>query len=320
VRIDFAEALVKLAEDDERVLLLTGDLGFHVLERFADRFPDRFYNVGVAEQNMLGLAGGLAEAGFVPFCYSIATFASMRPYEFVRNGPVLHELPVRLVGIGGGFDYGAEGVTHFALEDVGLFRLQPGMAVVTPADGAQARTAVRETADVEGPIYFRIARDAAPLPALEGRFELGRPAILGDGEDAAIIALGTTAAEAVEASALLVEAGIKTSVAVVSSLVPTTAGELAQLLERVPLAVSVEAHYATGGVGSLVAEVIAERHVDCRLVRCAVRDVPRDVNGSRAYLYRRYGLDAASIAEAVTRGLARAERSARRQLADPITI
>src|ERR687884_1315702 len=105
MRKAFVQALVELAAQDSRILLLTGDLGYMALEPFAERFPGRFFNVGVAEQNLVGLATGLAEAGFVPFLYSIAPFASLRPYEFLRNGPVLHRLPVRVVGVGGGFDY-----------------------------------------------------------------------------------------------------------------------------------------------------------------------------------------------------------------------
>src|SRR6266516_2483950 len=118
----FTKAVTELAQRDPRIVLLTGDLGYMALEPFADAFPDRFFNVGVAEQNMIGLATGLAEAGFIPFAYSIATFATMRPYEFLRDGPILHELPVRLVGVGGGLDYGHNGVTHYALEDVALMR------------------------------------------------------------------------------------------------------------------------------------------------------------------------------------------------------
>src|SRR5262245_52293790 len=128
---------MELAERDPRVLLLTGDLGFRALEPFAARFPGRFFNVGAAEQNMVGLATGLAEAGFVPFVYSIAPFATLRPFEFIRNGPVLHRLPVRVVGTGGGFEYGVAGPTHHALEDVGTLRTQPGLTVLAPADPLQ---------------------------------------------------------------------------------------------------------------------------------------------------------------------------------------
>lgn len=116
MRATFIKALLELAEKDPRIVLLTGDIGFTVLESFQDSFPDRFYNMGVAEQNIVGMATGLAEAGFLPFIYSIATFASRRPYEFIRNGPVLHNLPFALL-VGGGFEYGSAGVTHYGLED-----------------------------------------------------------------------------------------------------------------------------------------------------------------------------------------------------------
>src|SRR5580658_5156121 len=114
----FVETLVNLAEQDERVMLLTGDLGFGVVEPFMSKFPKRFINVGVAEQNMVGVATGLAESGFIPFVYSIVTFATLRPYEFIRNGPILHQFPVRIVGVGGGMEYGHNGASHYGLEDI----------------------------------------------------------------------------------------------------------------------------------------------------------------------------------------------------------
>src|SRR2546421_8509146 len=150
MRRAFINTLVELAEHDPRIMLLTGDLGYLALEPFSERFPDRFFNVGVAEQNMVGLATGLAEAGFIPFVYSIVTFASLRPYEFIRNGPILHRLPVRIVGVGGGFEYGPQGLSHHGLEDVGVMRVQPGMTVVAPADHRQMATALRATWDLPG--------------------------------------------------------------------------------------------------------------------------------------------------------------------------
>src|SRR5919106_782310 len=171
MRRSFVRALTEIADADPRVVLLTGDLGFSVIEDFADRHPGRFWNVGVAEQNMVGLATGLAEAGFVPFVYSIATFASMRAYEFVRNGPVLHELPVRIVGVGGGLDYGHNGVSHYALEDIAIMRTQPGMAVIAPADPAQAVAALWAAAELPGPVYFRLGKESSALEGVGGQFE-----------------------------------------------------------------------------------------------------------------------------------------------------
>src|SRR5882724_11531146 len=155
----FIRTLAEIAEHDSRVLLLTGDLGFMALEPFADRFPDRFFNVGVAEQNLVGIATGLAEAGFIPFVYSIVTFASLRPFEFIRNGPVLHHLPVRVVGMGMGFGYGPSGATHYALEDVAALGTLLGLTIVIPASPGQAVTAIRDTQTLDGPVYYSLGKD-----------------------------------------------------------------------------------------------------------------------------------------------------------------
>jgi transketolase len=298
MRAEFADELRLLAAQDASVVLLTGDLGFAVLEPFAEQHPDRFFNIGVAEQNMLGVAAGLADAGYRPFAYSIATFASMRGYEFLRNGALLHQLPVRLVGMGGGLDYGHNGVTHYALEDVAIMRTQPSMTIVAPADASQARVAVRETRDHDGPIYFRLCKTSAAVPGLDGRFGLGRLELLGSGEDVALIALGEMAGTAVRSAELLRAHGIDATVGVISSLNPSPNAELAELLSRVRLAVTVESHYLNGGIGSLVAETIAENGCGARLIRRGVNEMPRGMTGTPAYLYARAGLSADSLADA----------------------
>lgn len=298
--------LAELAARDRRVMLLTGDLGFTVLEEFADRFPERFLNVGVAEQNMIGVATGLADAGFIPYVYSIATFATLRPYEFIRNGPLLHGLPVRVIGVGGGFDYGHNGVTHYALEDVAVMRAQPGMTVVAPADPGQARVALREVHAHAGPAYLRVGRAGQAVPGLNDRFSLGRLETLGDGKDVAVLALGSLASEAVVAARALDRDGIATTVAVAASLAPAPVDDLVALLSSVPVAVTVEAHYPSGGLGSLVAEVIAEHGLPCRLIRRAVREMPVGMTGTPAHLHELHGLTGQRVAETVSASLATA--------------
>jgi transketolase len=308
MRATFANVLLDLAEADERVMLLTGDLGFGVLEPFAQRFPDRFLNVGVAEQNMVGLATGLAEAGLTPYVYSIATFATMRPYEFIRNGPILHGLPVRVVGVGGGMDYGHNGVTHYAIEDVGIMRVQPGITTIAPADPAQTRAALPRLQELPGPVYLRLGKESAAVPGLDGRFEIGRAERIGSGGDVALVALGGMASTAVEAAALLAAAGVEASVVVVSSFNPSPVDDLAEMLGDVLLALTVEAHYVNGGVGSLVAETIAERGLGCRLVRAGLRAMPVGATGTRDWLYDRHGLSAPKLAATATAALGLVER------------
>lgn len=297
MRAAFVQTLCQLAEQDPRILLLTADLGYMALEPFAERFPERFFNVGVAEQNMVGLATGLAEAGFIPFAYSIVTFAVLRPYEFIRNGPVLHQLPVRIVGMGGGFEYGSNGISHYGLEDVGVLRLQPGITVIAPADHEQTRTALFRTWDLPGPVYYRLGKDdQLTIPGLRGRFELGRLQLLRDGSDLLLIAMGSVASEAGTAADLLAAQGISCAVAVVDSLNPAPVRDLEALLARFPLALAVEAHYVVGGVGSLISEILAERGLNCRLVRCGIRNRPDGRSGSQAYLYQAHGLAGEALA------------------------
>jgi len=297
VRRAFVDSLLELAERDASVVLLTGDLGYTVLEPFADRHPHRFFNVGVAEQNMIGMATGLASSGFKPFAYSIATFASMRGYEFIRNGPVLHELPVRVVGVGDGFDYGSNGATHFPLEDVGLMRVQPGLAVVAPADPAQTRSAVRALGDLPGPAYLKIGKTGGAVPGLDGRFALGRAELIGDGDDVAILAYGAMTSEAVEAAGLLEAEGVHATVAVVASLAPPPVEDLRELLAQIPLAIALETHYVTGGLGSLACEVVAEDGLDCRVLRHGITGMPRGESGSPEFLRARHGLTARAVAD-----------------------
>jgi transketolase len=305
MRNAFLGALLTMAEEDPRIVLLTGDLGFMVLEPFVERIPDQFVNVGVAEQNMVGVATGLADAGLIPFVYSIATFASMRAYEFIRDGPLLHLLPVRIVGVGAGLDYGHNGVTHYALEDVAIMRAQPDMTIIAPADAAQAITALRCSAEIAGPIYFRIGKAAATVPTLNGSFQPGQMNCVREGTDVAIIALGTMAAEALDAAEMLAQRNISAAVAVVASVQPPPTDDLAELIARVPNVVTVEAHYRTGGLGSLVSEVISQRRLSCRLVRHAVEVMPRGVTGTAPFLNELFGLSGSTLADSIASELSR---------------
>jgi len=296
----FVRQLSDLAERDPRIVLLTGDLGYLAIESFSDRHPDRFFNIGVAEQNMVGIATGLAEAGFLPFVYSIVTFATLRPYEFIRNGPVLHQLPVRIVGVGGGLEYGHNGPTHFGLEDVGVLRVQPGMTVITPADHEQTVSCLNATYDAPGPVYYRLGKDEKTVVSgLEGRYDGSGVEVVRDGEDALMLAMGSVAIEADKACAMLAGRGISCALAIVSRVNPAPAEALAGLLVRYRKVVTVEAHYVTGGLGSLVAEVAGDHGLAIRLQRCGVRTLPAGQSGSMAYLYDAHGLSAGALVRAV---------------------
>jgi transketolase len=300
VRQAFIRTLCNLAARDERIVLLTGDLGYMVMEPFRERFPSRFINVGVAEQNMIGLATGMAEAGLRPYAYSIATFVSLRPLEFIRNGPVLHHLPVRIVGMGMGFDYGHAGPTHHALEDVAIMRTLPGLTVVVPADSVQAGNAIRETASLPGPVYYSLGKDdQLTIPAFDGHFELGRLDIVRHGKDVAILAMGSISVEAIAAAQDLAVQGIETSVALVSSFHPDPYHDTTEFLSRFSHVITVEAQTISGGLASFVGRVIATEGLSCRLRPLAIRTSPDGTSGNQAERWRKYGLDKASIFQEV---------------------
>ncbi len=304
MRKTFVNTLVELAEQDSRIILLTGDLGYTVLEPFQERFPDRFYNIGVAEQNMVGIATGLAEAGFLPFVYSIVTFASLRPYEFIRNGPILHQLPVRIVAVGGGFEYGAAGLTHHGLDDIGVMRVQPGLTVLAPADFQQARAALLETWNISGPVYYRLGKDdRTTVRGLEGRFRLGQVEIVREGRDLLLVAMGSIAREVVEAADQLSEQGIDAMVVLVASINPLSVEGLSVLLERFPLTLTIEAHYINGGVGSIVSEVMAAKGIGGRVVRLGVNRLADGISGSEPAMLQMHGLDSVSIAQQAAKEL-----------------
>jgi transketolase len=278
-----------------------------VMEPFRDRFPDRFLNVGVAEQNMIGIATGLAEAGYRPYAYSIATFAALRPFEFIRNGPVLHNLPVRIVGMGMGFDYGHGGPSHYALEDIAALRTLPGLSIVVPADSRQAAAAIRLTADLARPIYYSLSKDDhAVIPNLDGRFEQGKLQVIRSGADIALISMGSISVEAVAAAKKLAHAGIQACVAVVSGFSPDPKQDIADLLLGFRCAISVEAQTNSGGLGAFVGSVIATEGLACKLKILAVYSSPDGTSGSQDERWRKYGLDRDSIANAALTLLGRA--------------
>ena len=297
MRTTFIQSLTELAHRDPRIVLLTGDLGFNVLEPFKQAHPTRFFNVGVAEQNMVGIATGLAEAGFIPFVYSITTFAVLRPFEFIRNGPVAHGLPVRIVGIGCGVEYGHNGITHYALEDIGVLRTMSQLTLLTPCDSPQASAALHATWDLPGPVYYRLSKDETPnTSAKMCGFEIGRAHLVTSGDDVLFIAMGSAIASALGAVEKLRDQGKSCSVLAVSCIQPAPMDDLLAQLSRHKLVITVEAHAPTGGLGSLVCEVTAEHGLGCKIVRRSLNLLPAGRSGGHRYMERNCGLDAESLA------------------------
>jgi len=292
MRSSFIESLTQIAKKEKKVCLLTGDLGFTVLEKFAETFPDRFFNVGVAEANMIGLATGLALEGWIPYVYSIATFSSMRGYEQIRNGPVLHKLPVRIIGIGGGFAYGHSGITHYALEDIAIMRTQPGITVIAPADPPQTRSAILSTFDLKGPVYYRIGKGGnADVAGLEGRFSLDSIPTVGHGRELLILTTGSISAEVAQITSTLKN----TTLGIVAALNPPPYKPLQSLIKTFPRVLTIEEHYSVGGLGSLVAETIASTRNSLIFKALGVPNLPLGVTGTQGYMCDLAGIGPADI-------------------------
>ncbi len=296
MRKALVEELLSLARKDPRIVLLTGDLGYTVIEPFQEQFPDRYYNVGVAEQNMVGIATGLAEAGYIPFIYSIVTFATLRPYEFIRNGPVLHNLPIRIVGVGGGVEYGPAGPTHHGLEDVAVFRHYPNMDIFTPADAKQLRTTLSRCWDRPGPAYYRVGKfEDLEVPGLNGNFEEGKIDTVAQGSDVLLLSMGSISTETFAAATKLKAMGVNAQVSIVSQINPLPVDALLNELKKFQLVCTVEGHFVTGGLGSAVAETISESSLSCTLKRYGLEDMGTETTGGYGYLIKRAGLDSDSL-------------------------
>lgn len=221
MRSAFVRSLMALAEEDKRVCLVTGDLGFGVVEPFAAKFPSQFVNAGVAEQNMTGIAAGMALCGKVVFTYSIANFPTLRCLEQIRNDACYHNADVKIVSVGGGLAYGALGASHHATEDIAVMRALPGMTVVAPGDPIEAETATRALVARAGPAYLRLGRSGEPLVHSDYvDFQIGKAVRVTDGDDVTLIATGTMLHATTQAAARLAREGIAARVLSMHTIKP----------------------------------------------------------------------------------------------------
>jgi len=291
------QALEALAASDARVFLVTGDLGFGVLTGFAQRRPNQFLNAGVAEQNMTGVATGLALEGRTVFTYSIANFSILRPLEFIRNDAAYHDANVNVVAVGGGFSYGPLGISHHATEDLAIMRSLPGVTVVSPCCDWEVSQAVPALAAAPGTAYLRLDRSSAGNTRLPGeRFAIGVIRKLREGTDITIAATGGILAEVLQAVAALSDVGISARVLSVHTVKPLDVGALIAAANETGGLLTVEEHSVDGGLGGAVAEALLEVGAVPKVFRrIGLRAGFSAIVGSQGYLRRVYGLDASAI-------------------------
>lgn len=258
MRQAFVRALCEEAGKNPKIYLLTGDLGFQVLDPFRSKFPKRFLNIGVAEANLATVAAGLASTGFIPFIYSIAAFVSMRPFEQIRNDISLQNRNVKIIGVGAGLAYTKAGPTHHSMEDIALMRALPNMTIVCPSDTDECYQATKQIARLKGPAYLRIERNPQDLqtPFKKPDFELGKGQLIKKGKKVAILTTGTKIAYASLISNTLSKMGINPAVYSFQTVNPLDEDLILKITKRFKTIVTLEEHRVTGGFGSAVAEFI----------------------------------------------------------------
>ena len=312
MKATFFETLASLAEDDPAVFLLVGDLGFGAVEPFAERFPDRFLNVGVAEQNMTGIAAGLALSGRTVFTYSIGNFPTLRPLEQIRNDICYQRANVKTVAVGGGYAYGALGSTHHATEDLAIMRALPEMVVVAPGDLVETRSATRAIAAHDGPCYLRLGRAGErSVHPPDVAFALGRAIRVRDGDDLTLVSTGNMLHLAMTVAETLAVQGVSARVLSMHTVKPIDTEAVRTAARETPLVVTLEEHSIIGGLGGAVAEVLAES--DDTTARFRRLGLPPEFCrkvGSQSYLLNHCGLSAAGILESIQSSLRSTRASA----------
>ncbi|MDR0377815.1 MAG: transketolase family protein [Spirochaetaceae bacterium] len=298
----YGRTLAEMGKTDSRIVGLTADLAkTTAIVHFADAFPERFFNVGIAEQNMMGIAAGLAKAGLIPFASTMAVFAALRAGEQVRTDIAYQNLPVKIIATHGGISFGHAGTTHHCTEDLAIMRSIANMTVVVPADGLETSRAVRACVDIPGPVYIRIGRGFEP-PCYENEdhpFEIGKAVLMRDGTDITVICCGIAVLQSVQAAKTLAEQDhLSVRVINMHTIKPLDREAVLNAVTDTRRILTVEEHNVSGGLGDAVGGVIAESGKGCVFKKHGIQD-EFAVIGYAEDLYAHYGLDSNGIVDKV---------------------
>lgn len=304
MRNAFAAEIKALAEADERVVLLSGDIGNRLFNPYKETCGERFFNCGVAEANMIGVGAGLAKNGFKPVAYTIAPFTTTRCLEQIKLDACYHKLPLVIVGVGAGLSYAGLGPTHHSFEDLAILRPLPGMTLFAPCDAVETRLCLREALKLDGPSYIRLGKKNEPvIHEIEPPFETGRGIKVREGGDTCLLCAGTLMPEVLAAADLLAEDSVSARVVSMHTVKPLDEDLVADALSRFKLTVTVEEHGLIGGFGSAVAEFKVDAGLGGRLLRLGIPDEFVCRSGNQPNARACLGLDASSIAKKVAKTL-----------------
>lgn len=300
MRDAFINELMKIASESAMVSLITGDLGFGVFNEFITKFPNQFINAGVAEQNMTGIACGMALEGHKVYTYSIANFSTLRCLEQIRNDICYHDCDVTVVSVGGGFSYGQLGVSHFATEDLAIMRALPNIMIVAPSDPWEAAILVSQMAKITGPKYLRLDKSKANLAEKPHEVQLGKARILRQGSDITLVAIGSIVGEAMKAAEELSTLGIQARILAYHSVKPFDEDLLFSAISETKGLFSIEEHSAIGGLASTISELCMKKNNVPKIFKAiALEDTFPTIVGDQDFLRKTYKIDAAEIVKTV---------------------
>ncbi|MEO8040920.1 MAG: transketolase C-terminal domain-containing protein [Betaproteobacteria bacterium] len=301
MRNAFADEITKLGAEDPRIVLLAGDIGNKLFDKFKLAAQSRFFNCGVAEANMMGVAAGMALSGLRPVIYTITPFTTTRCLEQIRVDACYHKAPVLIVGTGAGMSYAELGPTHHSCEDIGLLRMLPGMTVLAPCDEVEVRLGLRAAIEHDGPVYMRIGKKGEPvIHKTKPDFRIGHAITIRPGEDVALISTGNMISPVLEAAERLAAEGISARVENFHTVKPLDRDRLDELFSRYPVVAAVEEHSRLGGLGGSIAEWLAQQDAPrARLLSFGTDDAFMHEVGSQDYARRKFGLTGENIAAEV---------------------
>jgi transketolase len=300
MRTAFIKTLESLAEKNKDIFLIVGDLGFGVTTDFAEKYPEQYLNSGIAEQNMTGVAAGIALSGKTVLTYSIANFPTIRPLEQIRNDVCYHNANVKIVAVGGGFCYGALGPTHFATEDLAIMRALPNIVVLAPGDPWEAKAATEAMITYKGPVYLRLGRAGEPnVHKSPVNYQIGKSITLKEGNDITILCIGGTLYNSLQASEILERKGISVRLISMVSLKPLDTDAILKAAKETNNIFTVEEHSLIGGLGSAVSEIICESRIPVKLKKLGVTSEFPDRVGDQEWFLKKYKLDSDGIVKTI---------------------
>lgn len=300
MRAAFIKAFFEAARKDKSIMLLTGDLGYSFFEEYIETLPKQFLNMGVAEQNMAGVAAGMAMEGRTPIIYSIVPFTTMRNFEQIRNDICYQNLNVKIIGVGAGFSYGTYAHTHHGLEDMGILRTLANLTILAPGDPIEVTWATKAMLSHKGPVYLRLGKSREPnVHKTSPSFVIGKGVILEDGKDITLIAASTLLQRASEVSKALDKQNLSTRLVSMHTIKPIDKNIIVESAKKTKAIFTIEEHSIIGGLGSAVAEVLAEAGSPIRFKRIGVPDQFTKVIGSQDYMRKANGLSLEQIVETI---------------------